>query len=56
MFNKINRRRFVASIAASAAGMFVGNHLKGMPVPAAQGEEEEIPPAIKNADRIFARK
>ena len=50
MLNNINRRKFVTSTAASAAGILIGSHLKGMAVPAREREEEEKPSAKSKYD------
>ena len=50
MLNNINRRKFVTSTAASAAGILIGSHLKGMAAPDREREEEEKPSAKSKYD------
>lgn len=46
----INRRKFVARSAASAAGMLLGSHLKSMAGVIKKREEKETPPAKSKYD------
>jgi len=50
MLKSINRRNFVASTAASAAGILIGSHFNGMAAPAREREEKEMPSAKHKYD------